>query len=61
MKEIAFESQDKKKSLFLKFDEIVNVEKAENTVKSTSLLKIVTKNMTIKDGGHIFSFFGGKI
>lgn len=62
MKEISFESQDKKKSILIKFDEIVNIEKAENTVKSTSLLKIVIKNTSlIKDGGHIFSFYGGEI
>jgi hypothetical protein len=61
MKEIIFESQDKKKSICIKFDEIANVEKAENTVKSTSLLKLVPKIMSsIKDGGHIFSFLGGK-
>ena len=59
MKEISFESQDKKKTILIKFDEIINLEKAENTVKSTSLLKIVTKIITIKDGSVIFSFFGG--
>ncbi len=59
-KEISFESQDKSKSILIKFEEIVNVEKAENEKKQTSLLKIVPVNLTsIKDGGHIFSFSGG--
>lgn len=59
-KEISFESQDKNKSLIIKLNDIKNVERAENEKKLTSLLKIVPNNLiAIKDGGHIFSFFGG--